>query len=353
MSGRGFALATHTSSLSPQIYNNAYNLPTSYPITVQALFDPAANVPAQLGQFRLLSKTYDFKNDGLAHYGMLPDFFQAVMDHPDPSWSNCMGACKSCAAMCNSAPEGDTGACLASCRARFPSPAPTPNPAAPAAVSAMFHSARDVLQMWEKAELAALRVPGVEPVMCTLFDGTNSARQNSVGPLSEVLLESVTVAGGLTKFQFCDRNASKSCRQIFACATASGSPVRFLLFDGEAASHAVGPFSAITSEEETVCSADNGVDMSTCRGYFGQGVTADGRQVGCSIFDQISQVWYGKAQSVSFVYHTPSQPACAPGIKGGACGVSFGNCVAYPSIDMGNRARFDKGLSILIDSVTN
>jgi hypothetical protein len=36
-----------------------------------------------LDKFRLGSRVYDFQKDGRAHYGMLPDFVQALSEHVD------------------------------------------------------------------------------------------------------------------------------------------------------------------------------------------------------------------------------------------------------------------------------
>ena len=72
------------------------------------LLGPTHHTPllqkAQLGW-----KSYDFKSDGIAHYGMLPDFMQALHQQPDSS----------------------------------------------AALQALFHSVEDVVVMWENCEKVA------------------------------------------------------------------------------------------------------------------------------------------------------------------------------------------------------
>ena len=43
---------------------------------------PAGFHPPSLNRSQMGAKSYDFQRDGLAHYGMLPDFMQAVSQKP-------------------------------------------------------------------------------------------------------------------------------------------------------------------------------------------------------------------------------------------------------------------------------
>jgi len=106
MNSRGVALGTDINGFAPQIPFAAQS--TTYPITVASRFGtpPSGYRPPSLQRSRLGSRTFDFKRDGIAHYGMLPDFLQAISQKP-----------------------GSTGA-----------------------MNVLFRSANDVVKMWEKCE---------------------------------------------------------------------------------------------------------------------------------------------------------------------------------------------------------
>jgi hypothetical protein len=109
MGGRGVALGTDQNGFSPQIPFSA--TPVSYPLTVAAHAGPAWDYPRPpMPKFQMGSRVYDFQKDGLAHYGMLADFMQALSERTD----------------------------------MHPQPA----------LDAIYHSAEDVVEMWEKAEAA-------------------------------------------------------------------------------------------------------------------------------------------------------------------------------------------------------
>jgi microsomal dipeptidase-like Zn-dependent dipeptidase len=78
MNGRGLAIGTDINGFAPQIPFSADAV--NYPITIAQRFSTSA--PA-LPKHHMGNKTFDFQKDGLAHYGMLPDFFQAVSQQPD------------------------------------------------------------------------------------------------------------------------------------------------------------------------------------------------------------------------------------------------------------------------------
>ncbi len=102
LNGRGVALGTDLNGFAPQLAFASD--PVSYPITVAQRFERAA-APA-LPRSTLGGRTYDFRSDGIAHYGMLPDFIAAIREK-----SNGM-----------------------------------------AAAAALFQSAGDVVEMWERCE---------------------------------------------------------------------------------------------------------------------------------------------------------------------------------------------------------
>ena len=110
MGGRGVALGTDMNGFSPQIPFAA--VAPRYPVTVASRFGspPPAFPPPPLAKFQLGSRVYELQKDGLAHYGMLPDFLQAVSELREME------------------PER--------------------------ALDAVYRSAGDVVEMWEKAEAA-------------------------------------------------------------------------------------------------------------------------------------------------------------------------------------------------------
>jgi hypothetical protein len=78
MKGRGVAIGTDINGFAPQIPFAAK--PVTYPVTIQQKFIPSA---PGLVKHHMGNKTYDFQKDGLAHYGLIPDFFQALSQQPD------------------------------------------------------------------------------------------------------------------------------------------------------------------------------------------------------------------------------------------------------------------------------
>jgi hypothetical protein len=117
MGARGIALGTDFNGLEKQMPG----LPTisiSYPVNIVSRFAPTmrlydGSTPPTLNKHVTGSRTFDFTNDGLAHFGMLPDFLQAV----------------------SQTPEGEK------------------------VVGKLFDGAEDVIRLWEKAQVAKTRVP--------------------------------------------------------------------------------------------------------------------------------------------------------------------------------------------------
>jgi hypothetical protein len=133
MGGKGVALGTDANGLSP-LLQNPKGVPLNYQngITVASQFGCPAGCPT-LSQFKVGdTRMYDFESDGIATYGLLPDFLQATSQVP---------------------------------------PAPT------AQIAALFHSAEDTIEMWEQVVVAAKGVPQPEAVYCYVFDDgyTNTA----------------------------------------------------------------------------------------------------------------------------------------------------------------------------------
>ena len=108
MKGRGMAIGTDMNGFAPQMPLSAQ--PVAYPVTVASRFGtrPAGYAPPALGRDVMGSRTFDFERDGIAQYGMLPDFLQALSQKPGSS----------------------------------------------AALTALFRSANDVVEVWEKCQTA-------------------------------------------------------------------------------------------------------------------------------------------------------------------------------------------------------
>lgn len=109
MGGKGMMIGTDMNGFAPQLYLPADD--ATYPVMIASQFGPSNHTPA-LQRFSMGSKSYDFKADGLAHYGMLADFMQALSQQPG----------------------------------------------AGPAMDRMFHSVNDVVTMWEKCQKVA---PGI------------------------------------------------------------------------------------------------------------------------------------------------------------------------------------------------
>ncbi len=109
MSGRSVAMGTDINGLAPQI--SYTGTPVRYPIDIgKRLGMPGI---AALPKHHVGNRTFDMTNDGIAHIGMFPDFIQAIAQ----------------------APGGDNVA------------------------RSLFHSAEEVIRMWEKIEAAKGSIP--------------------------------------------------------------------------------------------------------------------------------------------------------------------------------------------------
>jgi microsomal dipeptidase-like Zn-dependent dipeptidase len=77
MYGRGVAFGTDMNGFAPQVPFSAR--PVQYPINVAARFaDSDDDQPPSLERHQSGTRTFDFAADGLAHYGLLPDFLQVI-----------------------------------------------------------------------------------------------------------------------------------------------------------------------------------------------------------------------------------------------------------------------------------
>jgi microsomal dipeptidase-like Zn-dependent dipeptidase len=114
LGGRGVAIGTDANGLQPLIAFTKTPL-ADYQHNVAAGFGPPAGVATpDLGHYVLGTRTYDVHLDGLPNYGMLPDFLEALTEYERQS----------------------------------------PLKAA-LSVTGLFHSAEDVIAMWERALTAS------------------------------------------------------------------------------------------------------------------------------------------------------------------------------------------------------
>ena len=100
MDGKGMAIGTDINGFAGQLMLAADEV--VYPVQAARKFG-RPNVPL-FGQDHLGERVFSFKKDGIAHYGMLPDFIEALSQKPESA----------------------------------------------DAMNALFHSANDVVLMWEK-----------------------------------------------------------------------------------------------------------------------------------------------------------------------------------------------------------
>jgi microsomal dipeptidase-like Zn-dependent dipeptidase len=163
MGGKGVALGTDADGLSPMIGNDS--IATTYPITVAANFGCPQGCPASLPQYHFGGgpsgpRTYNFENDGIANYGLLPDFIQAASEpRPLPVVVD-----QQCVAQCYKSfpciPAGTKGppncSQYGNCTAKCPKSGGGQGPAPTAQITALFHSAQDVIEMWQKVQAAVL-----------------------------------------------------------------------------------------------------------------------------------------------------------------------------------------------------
>jgi hypothetical protein len=171
MGGKNVAIGTDADGLSPLIQKDT--IATNYPITVASQFGCPAGCPS-LNQYQLGTRTFNFQNDGIATYGLLPDFIQAASESRPISvpWvpnaqcvQTCTAAYKTCMKNWNpdDYPRGQQppcGAIESNCINHCPYTGGgfKPGPAPTAQITALFHSAEDTIEMWEAVEKVAATV---------------------------------------------------------------------------------------------------------------------------------------------------------------------------------------------------
>lgn len=302
MGGKGVALGTDANGLSPLIHKDTIptSSPDNYQITVASDFGCPTCLPLpmyQLGLPPLSNHKYDFEKDGIANYGLSPDFIQAASKQ-----GRC--SCQPCGTNCPVLPD------------------PTPQ------ITALFQSAEDTIEMWEKVAVAAKGVPKPEPVQCFVFDDEYT---NQAGPSDAVYIK--TRSAGDTSLPACvpSDSATGICHKWFGrCfTTQTNVPVYFHVFDDGNQNDGGMSDAVFMLRPKTACvPANNG----TCRKWFGQGITRDGRKVTCSLFDDGYTNLAGPTDAIYSlgILNQPNLEACLPdGTTTGLCRKWFGRCNAF------------------------
>jgi microsomal dipeptidase-like Zn-dependent dipeptidase len=133
MGGRGVALGTDTNGLSPGFPPYSGGL-TTYPFTPPAQPGPPNGLgPHPLSRFQLGTRLYDFYADGLANYGLLPDFLESLKELPGEQPVT--------------------------------------------ALNALYRSAEDVIEMWEKVEAATRNIPPLPAPPCSTTECRSCTNQ--------------------------------------------------------------------------------------------------------------------------------------------------------------------------------
>jgi hypothetical protein len=149
--------------------------------------------------------------------------------------------------------------------------------------------------------------------------------------------DAVYIAPGL---QACipSSTATGTCRKWFGTChtTTTNVPVNFSVFDDGGANQTAGSGGVYIHQQGGLKSCiPDGTANGTCRRWFGQGMTTDGRAVSCSVFDDGYTNQEG-ASGATYILGvlTPSNAslqACIPGGPNGECRKWFGRCEAASS----------------------
>ena len=465
MHGRGVALGTDAHGLSPMIQRDT--TPTGYPINVASIFGCPAACPVLpkyvFGGFHQLDtgggRSYDFEHDGIANYGLLPDFIQAAtLPRPEPVLCNVfddgytniagpsdavyihvgsgvgtsMPACipsnsstgichkwfgrcftsqtnvpvyfhvfdddyqndggssdavyvpqpaNACIPANNSTgtcrkwfgrgitqdgrnvtcdvfddgysnlqgptdaiyslgilgqqnldacmPDGtSTGLCrkwFGRCFA-FTVPIVTPTPQ----ITALFGSAEDTIEMWERVQIAAKAVQTPEPVLCNVFD---DGYTNIAGTSDTVYIHVGSGVGTSMPVCIPSNSSTGICHKWFGrCFTSQTNvPVYFHVFDDDYQNDGGSSDAVYVPQPANACIPANN-STGTCRKWFGRGITQDGRNVTCDVFDDGYSNLQGPTDAIYSLGILGQQnlDACIPdGTTTGLCRKWFGRCNAF------------------------
>jgi microsomal dipeptidase-like Zn-dependent dipeptidase len=202
MGGKGVALGTDADGLSPMIPSDTILM--NYPITVAKTFGCLQGCPDSLPQYSFGSRVYNFSNDGIANYGMLPDFIQAASQpRPIPPAVNqqCVARCYAtspCTVASGGAKPvancGPYNACVAKC----PTSGGGMGSAPTAQVAALFHSAEDTIEMWEKVGAAVL----IDAPNLSSNSQSGKLFSASSGQVGQPFSQTLTATGGTLPYKW-------------------------------------------------------------------------------------------------------------------------------------------------------
>ncbi|MDR3371221.1 RICIN domain-containing protein [Rhodoferax sp.] len=173
---------------------------------------------------------------------------------------------------------------------------------------------------------APLKFPSNEPIACSVFDDGYSS---PVGPSGAIFISGRKV--NQEQGKACVPGGQYGqCRKWFGrCFTKqSGKPVYFKVFN-DGLSSPTGLFDAIyVSKSGGKACIPDGTVAGTCRKWFGEGQTEDGRHVTCKVFDDGTSNAAGPSRAIYIPAPIPGGgTACIPdGTGRGACRRWFGQC---------------------------
>jgi microsomal dipeptidase-like Zn-dependent dipeptidase len=195
MGGKGVALGTDADGLSPMIPNDTILM--NYPVTVAATFGCPSGCPVSLPQYTFGGRLYNFSNDGIANYGMLPDFIQAasqprsIPPTPNPQCiAQCYKTSPCIVASGGAKPVANCGP-YNTCTAKCPTSGGGMGAAPTAQVTALFHSAEDTIEMWEKvAATVLINAPNLS------LNQSGGLVSTSTGEQGQPFSQTLTATGG-------------------------------------------------------------------------------------------------------------------------------------------------------------
>jgi hypothetical protein len=235
-------------------------------------------------------KTWNYNTDGVAHYGMLPDFLKDV----------------------GSLPGG------------------------PAVVDNAMTGTEYFYQTWRKAERQSAHV-GSQPGAATNVDSCASTPDSSTIACSvfndgysdlSTLSDAVYFAGPQTAC-IPDGTPGGLCRRWFGrcVSTSDNVAVTFKAFD-DGDSNATMSSDAVYNRAPNVVCIPDGTPAGNCRRWFGMPRTVDGRTADCYLFDDGFTNPIGPTHAI--YYRAPGQVCMPDGSATGACRKWFGHCRVNP-----------------------
>lgn len=224
------------------------------------------------------TRTWDYNTQGMAHYGMLPEFVQDAR--------NARG-----------------GAELID--------------------QHLMTGADYFLKTWQKSDALKTQVPDPagtgEDVVCRVFDDGSANLSAASGAIFINASQQACIPDG---------TSDGTCRKWFGqCRTAvSGVPVLLSVFnDGN--TELISGFDAVFINAQGQACIPDGSAEGTCRRWFGRASTPDGRSALCTVFDDGNS---SPSLPSDAVFINPSNQSCVPdNTAEGRCGKWWGACKTH------------------------